>query len=138
LRRVLAALGLVACLSGLPGQVAGTEAATPTYNHFYWGQCTWWAANVRPDIGSKIWGNAAQWAWVARADGFKTGSKPAAGAIVVYQPGAQGAWWAGHVARVLSVSPDGYHFTVDEMNYPIPGVVTHRLSHAGAGVSFIY
>lgn len=83
-------------------------------------------------------GNAANWAWSARAADLPTGSTPKAGAVVVYQPGVQGAWYTGHVAHVISVSPDGYHFTVDEMNYPWPGVLTRRMSHTGQGVSFIY
>ena len=107
-------------------------------NHFYWGSCAWYAASVRPDIGSRIFGNAAQWAGAAQAAGLPTGPTPQVDAIVVYQPGVQGAWGTGHVAHVLSVAPDGQSFTVDEMDYPIAGVVTQRVSHTGPGVSFIY
>lgn len=137
LRRILAALGAAASLMGTPVLASGAEAAAH-YNRFYYGQCTWWAANERPDIGAKVWGNAANWIGAAQSAGLPTGSTPKVGAIVVYQPGAQGAWGTGHVAHVIAVSPDGNHFTVDEMNYPRAGVVTHRLSHAGAGVGFIY
>lgn len=117
---------------------ASTAAAAAAPNHFYWGQCTWWAANVRPDIGAKVSGWAAQWTWSAQQAGLKTGTQPAPNAIVVYQPGVQGAWGSGHVAHVLSVNPDGVHFTVDEMHYPVVGVVTQRVSHTGPGVEFIY
>ncbi|HEX6513431.1 MAG TPA: CHAP domain-containing protein [Chloroflexota bacterium] len=137
MRRILAALGLAVSLLGVPMGI-GTAAAAAPVNRFYWGQCTWWAANVRPDIGARVWGSAYNWNWSAQAAGLKTGTLPAKDAIAVYQPGVQGAWGAGHVAHVLSVSPDGYHFTVDEMNYPIPGVVTQRVSHIGSGVTFIY
>ena len=123
---------------GTPMLAGGAKAAAYSYNHFYSGQCTWWAAHVRPDIGARVWGNAAGWLGSARAAGLPTGIKPEPGAIVVYQPGVQGAWGAGHVAHVISVSPDGYHFVVDEMDYPRAGVVTRRLSHAGWGVGFIY
>ena len=75
---------------------------------------------------------------MARNAGLATGYQPKAGAIVVYQPGAQGAGWVGHVAYVTSVSADGYHFTVTEMNFPWLGVVTSRSSVAGPGVGFIY
>ena len=137
-RKILAALGFAACLLGVPLQASAAAAALPTPNHFYWGQCTWFAASVRPDIGAAVFGSGAQWIWSAQRAGLPTGEIPAVNAIVVYQPGVQGAWGAGHVAHVLSVSPDGVHFTVDEMNYPIPGVVTQRVSHTGSGVAFIY
>jgi len=138
LRRILAALGFAVCLLGTPMQAGTAAAAAIPYNRFYSGQCTWWAANVRPDIGAAVSGNAANWTWAAQNAGLKTGTLPAKGAIVVYQPGVQGAWYAGHVARVLSVSPDGVNFTVDEMNFPWAGVVTSRTSHTGQGVTFIY
>jgi surface antigen len=137
LRRILAALGLAVLFSGLPLQVSTAAAATPA-NHFTWGQCTWWAANVRPDIGSVVFGYARQWTWSAQQAGLNTGTQPALNAIAVYQPGVQGAWAAGHVAHVIGVDPDGVHFTVDEMDYPIPGVVTQRVSQVGPGVEFIY
>jgi N-acetylmuramoyl-L-alanine amidase len=116
----------------------GTAAAAAPSNHFYWGQCTWWAANARPDIGAVVSGNAANWPAAAQRAGFKTGGLPEDGAIVIYQPGVQGAWSAGHAAHVLSVSPDEQTFTVDEMNFPVAGRVTQRASHVGPGVSFIY
>ncbi|HLG73397.1 MAG TPA: CHAP domain-containing protein [Chloroflexota bacterium] len=117
---------------------ASTAAAAAAPNHFTWGQCTWWAANVRPDIGSVVSGYARQWTWSAQQAGLKTGTQPAPDAIAVYQPGVQGAWASGHVAHVIAVDPDGVHFTVDEMNYPIPGRVTQRVSQVGPGVEFIY
>ena len=138
MRRILAALGFAVFLLGTPLQADTAAAAAAPYNRFYWGQCTWWAANVRPDIGDRVSGNAASWTAAAQRAGLKTGTQPAKDAIVVYQPGVQGAWYTGHVARVLSVAPDGVHFTVDEMNFPIAGRVTSRTSVAGPGVSFIY
>lgn len=107
-------------------------------NYFPWGQCTFWAAQERPDIGSRVIGNAASWLYSARAAGLATGSAPRAGAVVVYQPGAQGAAWTGHVGYVTSVSPDGVHFTISEMNFPYWGRVTSRSSWTGGGVAFIY
>jgi surface antigen len=107
-------------------------------NNFPYGQCTWWAAQSRPDIGANVIGNASSWLYSARAAGLPTGSTPRVGAIVVYQPGAQGAAWTGHVAYVTSVSGDGAHFTVSEMNFPYWGSVTRRASWTGPGVGFIY
>jgi peptidoglycan DL-endopeptidase CwlO len=138
LRRILAALGFAVFLLGTPLQAGTAAAAAAPINRFYWGQCTWWAANVRPDIGARVFGNAANWTSAAQRAGLKTGTQPAKDAIAVYQPGVQGAWFTGHVARVLSVAPDGAHFTVDEMNFPIAGRVTSRISVAGPGVTFIY
>lgn len=138
MRRILAALGFAVCLLGMPMQAGTAAAAVAPHNRFYWGQCTWWAANVRPDIGSVVSGNARNWTQAAQRAGLKTGTLPAKGAIAVYQPGVQGAWYTGHVARVLAVAPDGVHFTVDEMNFPFAGVVTSRVSHSGPGVTFIY
>lgn len=107
-------------------------------NNFPWGQCTYWAAQERPDIGSNVIGNASSWLYSARASGLPTGTMPRVGAIVVYQPGADGAAWTGHVAYVTSVAGDGAHFTVSEMNFPYWGRVTYRSSRTGWGVGFIY
>jgi len=136
LRRVLAALGVAACLSACPLSAGASEAAS--INRFYQGQCTWFAAEVRPDIGSMVRGNANQWLVAAQRAGLETGDAPRPGAIVVYQAGVQGASWAGHVAHVLAVDQDAQHFLVDEMNFPRAGVVTQRMSHTGPGVTFIY
>ena len=107
-------------------------------NNFPWGQCTYWAAQARPDIGSRVIGNAASWLYSARASGLPTGTVPRVGSIVVYQPGVQGAAWVGHVAYVTSVAPGGGSFTVSEMNFPYWGRVTYRTSYPGWGVNFIY
>ena len=107
-------------------------------NNFPYGQCTWWAAQSRPDIGANVIGNASSWLYSARASGLPTGSVPRVGAIVVYQPGAQGAQWTGHVAYVTSVAGDGVRFTISEMNFPYWGSVTRRASWTGPGVGFIY
>ncbi|MGH2518371.1 MAG: LysM peptidoglycan-binding domain-containing protein [Chloroflexota bacterium] len=107
-------------------------------NNFPWGQCTYWAAQARPDIGSRVIGNAASWLYSARASGLPTGTVPRVGSVVVYQPGVQGAAWVGHVAYVTSVAPSGRSFTVSEMNFPYWGHVTYRTSYTGWGVNFIY
>jgi surface antigen len=123
-----------------PAQVVNTRVAIPriSANNFPYGQCTWFAAQNRPDIGSRVLGNAASWLYSARAAGLPTGTQPAVGAVVVYQPGAQGAGWIGHVAVVTSVSPNGVNFTIREMNYVGWAVVSTRNSWVGPGVSFIY
>jgi surface antigen len=80
---------------------------------------------------------ASDWAQIAKIAGLKTGTTPIQGSIVVYQPFVQGASVTGHVARVTSVQADG-HFTVDEMNYPVLGLLDSRDSWVEPGVSFIY
>jgi surface antigen len=121
-----------------PPPITKPAVAAPAHsiNWFPYGQCTWWAANQRPDIGTRVVGNASAWAYSARAAGLATGVVPRVGAVVVYQPGAQGAGWVGHVAYVTSVS--GNSFTISEMNFNAWGRVDTRQSWTGPGVSFIY
>lgn len=74
---------------------------------FPWGQCTWYVASRR-DV---TWGGNA-WTWFANAAGIRPeGHVPVEGSIAVFDIG-----WAGHVAYVEHVNPDG-SFIVSEMNY---------------------
>jgi len=84
------------------------SAMNPTGSDgFPWGQCTWYVASRR-DVS---WaGNA--WLWYAAAAGVRPeGHVPVQGAIAVFDIG-----WAGHVAYVEHVNPDG-SFVVSEMNF---------------------
>lgn len=105
------------------------------------GQCTWWAQRTRLDENLRGLGNARYWAANARARGYRVGATPARGATVVFQPGVQGAGWAGHVAHVMILYPGGW-FLISEMNaYGNGGGwgrVSYRYAHAGPGVAFIY
>lgn len=105
------------------------------------GQCTWWAQRTRLDENLRGMGNARYWAANAAARGYRVGATPARGATVVFQPGVQGAGWAGHVAHVLILYPGGW-FLISEMNaYGNGGGwgrVSFRYAHAGPGVAFIY
>lgn len=76
-----------------------------------YGNCTWWAAYSRDDIGSTSWGNADQWYASALGEGYgvcrtgEAGCTPVVGAT---------AWYAlQHVAHTKGVEP----ITVSEMNY---------------------
>ena len=138
MRRTLAALGVAACLLGLPMGSGIAEAAAPI-NHFYWGQCTWWAAHVRPDIGAKMSGNAGNWISVAQHNpSLTTSTSPKVDAIVVFPPGVAGAWSSGHVGHVVAVAPDGQSFRIDEMNFVAPGVVSQRVLKVDSRIVFIY
>jgi surface antigen len=105
------------------------------------GQCTWWAQYERRDENLRGMGNARYWAANASGRGLRVGTAPQVGATVVFQPGVQGAGWAGHVAHVLALYPGGW-FLVSEMNsYGNGGGwgrVSFRYVHTGAGVQFIY
>ena len=64
-----------------------------------WGQCTWLAAGLRPDLNAKgALGDAGQWPVDSQ--------KPELGAAVVYNPG-HGYSAAGHVGIVTAVNADG-------------------------------
>lgn len=74
-------------------------------NGYYAGQCTGYVASRR--YVPPGWGNATDWGYNARSQGWTVSSTPIAGAI---------AWRSGHVAYVESVNPDG-SVTISEQNY---------------------
>lgn len=77
------------------------------YNGYDYGYCTWYVATQINVPGN--WGNAATWAYYARASGWDVSSKPAVGSI------AQKGGGYGHVAIVTAVHKDG-SVTVKDMN----------------------
>lgn len=103
--------------------------AQPSGSPYPWGQCTYYAALMRPDI----WDDRAPpsvdplndwdaWTWVehAQAEGLSVNGTPAAGDVVVYSRQAVGND-TGHVAIVDSVvgtdpSTGDLLVTVSEMN----------------------
>ena len=73
------------------------------------GNCTWWAAFMRPDLASAgITGDAGYWYTNASNLGFDVGLEPKVGAIAVFSS-------PGHVAHVESLSESG-SFNVSEMD----------------------
>jgi surface antigen len=120
------------------------------------GQCTDWAARKRTDIVERVMEaafvamqtgkpfpaidfTAKNWATLAKLAGLTVASTPVAGAIVVWQPGVEGAAeGSGHVAYVESVTHTS--FTTSEMNLGGPYMMGSRtLSKAPvAGRVFIY
>ena len=108
----------------------------------YFGSCTWYAWYRHQNEPQLMrLGNAAQWAWNAPGAGLRTGTTPAVGATVIFQPGVQGASPEGHAAHVEAVYSNGW-FLVSEMSFYWNGGgwgrVSFRYAHTGAGVSFIY
>ena len=127
------------------GGIVSTAGITPD-TRYPWGQCTWWAATRRADIGKPIpgWGNAATWAGSAASAGYTVDGSPSAGSVIVFQPGVLGASADyGHVAMVEEVRGDG-SILISESNALGLGVVSTReisasqLASAGNGVRYIH
>jgi surface antigen len=83
----------------------------PTWgdNGYTRGYCTYYAAS-RVKIPNN-WGNANTWAIYARLSGWTVSPRPIKGAIAQTTAG-----WAGHVAIVEDVSPDGAMMKYSDMN----------------------
>lgn len=76
------------------------------------GQCTWYAAGMRPDLDGITTGNASE--WLKEASGKKSeGTTPVVGAIAVNTTAAGGL---GHVAYVAGVENGGATLILDEAN----------------------
>lgn len=100
-------------------------------HRFPYGYCTWYVASKR----YVPWGgNAGTWIYNAKAQGYRTGKKPAVGSIVVTTENR----YYGHVALVEKVSGDT--ITVSDMNYVGWGKVSRRTMSASSRVikGFIY
>jgi surface antigen len=127
------------------GQYAGIPAAPSgfdnTSNHFYYGQCTYWAAMHYHDL-TGLWipwnGNANQWVSGAATSGWVVSNTPKLHSIIVLQAYIQGAGYYGHVAVVEQINPDG---SVVTSNWNWAGawaLTTNVTFRPGYGVNFIY
>ncbi|GHO51865.1 CHAP domain-containing protein [Ktedonobacter robiniae] len=89
--------------------VNGGPILDGTGNHFFQGQCTYWAAFRFHQI-HMVWvpwpGNAWEWLGQAQRYGWKVSAQPTVGAILVLQPNVQGAGAYGHVAIVEKINTD--------------------------------
>ncbi len=85
------------------------------------GNCVWWAAARRPDLGRRIIGNAGQWAASARSANFDVDNQPRVGDIMVCTGTISQSICdtseagVGHVAYVTAVN--GNQVSVTEMNW---------------------
>jgi surface antigen len=119
------------------------QAGDSNSNNFPYGQCTYWADYRYHQVTGHYvpWrGNADAWASGARQFGWNVSSKPHLHAIIVLQPGVQGAGWLGHVAFVERVNPDGSVYT-SNMNWYAGGGwgrVSYWTFYPGSGVSFVW
>lgn len=81
-----------------------------------YGECTYWAALKRLQIGEPIpntWGNAITWAIRAKQDGYIVNHTPSFGSIMQDSNALGGL---GHVAFVVSVNSISGSWTISEMN----------------------
>ena len=85
--------------------------------------------------------DARYWATQASVAGIRTGRKPVAGALIVFQPDTLYAGDDGHIAYVERLLKGG-KLRISEMNAPNPYEVSYRTLPASAarlaGVRFIY
>ena len=120
-----------------------TWGRTNSGNYFPWGQCTWGAYQIfhdRTGVWPMINGNAKDWAGSAQANGWTVVLDAQPRAVVVFQPGVQGAAWTyGHVAWVDSVEyrSDGPYVHITEMNALGIGVWSTRTVKDVVGMSYI-
>jgi LysM repeat protein len=119
--------------SAFPVHVVGCCLGPYPATGFPAGWCTWYVATKR----NVTWrGDAGYWYANASAQGVPVGSTPKVGSIMV-------TWesWAGHVAYVEAVNPDG-SWVVSEMNWVAFNVIDERTIKPGQLgsklVGFIY
>ncbi|WP_201374957.1 CHAP domain-containing protein [Ktedonobacter robiniae] len=112
-------------------------------NHFFQGQCTYWAAYRFHQL-TNVWvpwlGDAWQWSGQATASGWHVSGKPSVGAIIVLQPGVQGAGGYGHVAIVERINSDGSVYASNYNWYAGGGgfgILSYWTFSPGSGVSFV-
>lgn len=103
-----------------------------------WGNCTYWSALKREEIGKPIpntWGNANTWSIRAQRDGYIVNRTPAPTAIMQTDRGEY-----GHVAFVTNVDPVTGAWTISEMNVKGFNIVSQRTypASAAAGYYFIH
>ncbi|MBX5450520.1 CHAP domain-containing protein [Thermogemmatispora sp.] len=127
----------------ITGPAGGSDQGSAGGNVFPYGQCTWWANQRYFQLhGIYVpWRTQADaWQWVARAYEFHwhVSRDPVPGAIIVLQPGVEGAYALGHVAVVEKVLGQG-RVLASTMNWgATPWKVQYVVYSAGPGVAFIY
>jgi surface antigen/LysM repeat protein len=125
--------------TGFGGQTWNIGYGTPDNGLYTHGNCTLYAYNRRKELGLPVgdhWGNAVSWAESARGDGLVVNNTPSFGAII-----QNGGGWAGHVAIVESILPNG-DLSISEMNAYVAGggynVVSGRIVPAGNVGQYLY
>ena len=88
-------------------------------------------------LGLTRWGNAADWAASARSVGIRVDTTPEIGAVAWSGANYKGASWAGHVAWVADVLPDG-RVVIEEYNYGWAGAYYTRTVQPGDFQGYIH
>jgi surface antigen len=131
-----------AAAAAAPPAATATITSAPstqasTYDAYAWGNCTWWVSIKRSEINDSIpnnWGNAADWADSAMADGYLVDHHPTPGSIMQISDVDHGL---GHVAIVESVDSDGtWH--ISEMNVLGLDIVDDKAEPASAAADFSF
>lgn len=123
--------------------VSNNQIATASAgNRYAVGNCTWYVYERILQLGGRpvgsFWGNATSWASMAQSAGFTVNNTPAVGAIAQWNSFQGGSGYAGHVAVVERVNPDGTIF-ITEMNFAGNfNRVTTRTIPASSVNSFIH
>lgn len=105
-------------------------------NLYEWGNCTYWAALKREEIGRPVpntWGNANTWAGRAQRDGYIVNRTPAPNAIMQHDRGE-----FGHVAFVTGVDPITGAWTISEMNVKGLNIVSQATYSAAAAANYYF
>lgn len=122
-----------------PSNIANAGDAG-SWNRFYYGQCTWWAAYRYYQLtGVNVaWiGNADEWAAGAEANGWTVSATPTVPSIMALGDGVEGAGYYGHVGVVEGINSDG-SVTVSSWNWAGAGASTsYNTFYPAAGVSFL-
>ncbi len=108
-------------------------------NGFYAWYCTWYAAIISPNIfpytsdtvqDRPFGGDARERCSNAKKAGFRVGSKPAVGALIVYSRLRSSA---GHVGKVINYYPEDGKMIIRDMNYLGKFIVTERRENTNNG-----
>lgn len=126
-----------------PQSVSMTEAypscpSSGFANPYPRGVCTWYAKDRRPDLPG-FWGDlglAINWPYAAEACGYRVDGLPAAGAVIVFPPGANGAYEGGHVGYVEAVEADGLLISECNVTHDSAGIVEPRWWEAGYSCAY--
>lgn len=111
------------------------DVASYPGDYYAWGNCTWWAAMRRSQIGEPIpntWGNASMWAYYAAQQGYLVDHTPSYGAIMQISNVDHGL---GHVAFVESVNTDGT-WNISEMNVLGLDIVDYKSMPASQALNY--
>ncbi|MBN1874899.1 MAG: CHAP domain-containing protein, partial [Anaerolineae bacterium] len=98
---------------GYPALSKNWQCSRDCITHEFKGNCVWWAAYTRQDIGNAIDPtHGGNWGTSAEAKGFPVDHTPKIGDIVVNPDNI-----SNHVAYVVWVSPDSQDYKVSDMGW---------------------